>query len=641
MSKKVLLTVLALGAACIQAWAQASFRMQSSQRKVGLQDQFQLTFSLDNIESLDGLDVPASINKDFKVLAGPFTGNMQSNINGHVTSNVSYTYVLAPRATGKYTIPAARAGVNGQSMMSNTLTIEVVSGTTQQAQPQARSPFGGNPFFDDPFQEERHRPEQQRQSAPISLKDAIFLKVDVNKTSAMVGEPIQATYKLYTMLPMNMAISKLPSLNGFWTQDFQIDPQARPVQETVNGRPYNVFTLKKSALFPQQTGKLLLDPAEVKGVVRIIKNERVKRRNPLAEMMENDPFFKDNPFKDFFENDPFYGDMMQQTYEDVETTLVSRPVAISVNALPEDNKPASFTGAVGNFTIEASLDRNQLSTDDAATLRIKVIGSGNLKLIENPIVQFPKDFIVYDPVSTDTITERTNMISGEKTFNYTFQSKVPGQFTIPPITFSYFDPQSKQYKTVTANGFSLEVTPGKKTGDNTTVLKDIRDISTGSLQAQSPSRPFMGHPLYWMGMLLPVVAAGGILAWRKRQDALQGDMVGYKKQKANKIALKRLSAAAKFLKAGQSVPFHEEVAKAIWLYASDKLNLPLANLSKEMLQQQLSARQVPAALQNKMFALIDTCEIALYAPVSAQAERQHTYNQALQVIGELEDVLKR
>ncbi len=639
MSRKVLLTALALGATCMQVWAQVAFRAQISQKKIGLQDQFQVTFTIDNADNLDNLYVPNF--KDFKVLAGPIQNSITNNINGHVSSSQSYSYILAPRATGKFTIPAARAGINGQPMQTNALTLEVAPGSMQQAQPQARSPFGGNPFFDDPFEEQRRPPARQQPMDAIPLKDAIFLKVDVNKTSAMIGEPVQATYKLYTMLPMNMGISKLPSLNGFWTQDFQLDPQAKPTLEKVNGRTYNVFVLKKSALFPQQTGKLLLDPAEVRGVVRVIKNERVKRRNPLAEMMENDPFFKDNPFKDFFENDPFYDEMMQQTYEDVETALVSKPVVVNVIDLPEQNKPESFTGAVGNFTAEATLDRNELTTDDATTLHIKIKGSGNLKLIQNPIVQFPKDFILYDPVSADTITERTSLISGEKTFDYTFQSKVPGQFTIPPIAFSYFDPESKQYKTVKTASFTLEVKPGKKSENDATVLKDIHDINTGALQAQQPSRPFMAHPLYWMGMLLPVFAVGGVLAWRKRQEALQGDVAGYRKQKANKVALKRLSVAAKYLKAGDAGPFYEEVSKAIWLYASDKLNIPLAHLSKEMLQQQLTVRKVPAALQEKIFGLVDTCEIALYAPVSQESERQHTYNQALQLIGALEDVLKR
>lgn len=648
-AKYLLFYLLLLGCG-IKTWAQqAVFTTQTSAPRIGLQDQLQVSYTISNVANLESLG-PGNL-RDFHVIGGPFQ-SQRSNIsigsNGRTVQDVSLTvsYILQPKKTGKLTVPGGVArDAGGHEYQSQPVTVEVVKGSLAARQQSAYDPFAGDPFAQDPFAPFRQQRPQQKQQPPQTvdlnnIEQDLFIKVNVDKTKVHVGEQITASYKLYARMPMNVGISKLPSLNGFWTQDFDIPKDPKPVEETVNGKKYQVFLLKKSALFPQQTGTLELDPAEAQGVARIM--QQVRQRNPFADMFENDPFFQQAFGGSFRMNDPFFdnGFFSQMAYRDVPVHLKSKPVKITVTPLPDAGKPASYTGAVGKFNITARIDKTTINTEETANLTLTITGSGNLKLIEAPELKLPNGITAYDPVIKDTITGRSTEISGSKIITYTLASSLPGDYNIPGIGFSWFDPKTAQYNTTTTSAFRLAVKPGpgyKEEQDRRkAALTDIHPIRSGS-QSFSPSpKPLPYTWGYWMAYALPLLMFAGVLGWKKREQHLSKDEVKLKGRKANKVALKRLSQAQKLLKENKPKAYYEEVSKAIWLYLGDKFNIPLAQLSKEAAYQALGDRQVPETVLARVHKVIDDCELALYAP-SGTRHMQDTYQEALTVISELEE----
>lgn len=632
------------------------FSAQVSSQKVGTKDQLQVTYTLSNASDAGNFQPPSF--SGFSIEGGPYQSNNTSVniVNGQTrqTSSVSLTYVLRPTRPGTVVIPPAKVDVGGKTIASNSLRLEVVNGSITQSRQQQRSP---DPFDDDPFaamrmmqqrmmqQQQQYRQQQsqqrQQQSAELQGMDEkniaknIFIRVDVDKTNPYVGEQITASYKLYTRLPMTVNLTQLPSLNGFWSQDFQIPNPPKAREEIVNGQRYQVFLLKRSALFPQQDGSLELDAAKAEGVVRVL--QQVKGRNPYADDPMFGSFFMDDPF---FNDDAFTG----YNYKDVAVKLSSPPVRINVRPLPAQNQPESFTGAVGDFTVNASLDKKQLSTDDVATLTFTVSGSGNLKLISNPKIAFPGELGVSDPQVTDTITGRNPAITGSKIFTYTISPQMPGDFTIPSIPFSYYDAGSGQYRTIQTQPFKIQVSKGKNYNPNVAKDKalpgDIHNIEQKAQQWGDTSGPIIANAGYWALYVLPLSAFIGLLVWKRRQDEYAGNSALFRNKKANKIAWKRLATARKLLPQQQHKAFYEEVSKAIWLYLSDKLGIPLSSLSKDNVALELEHKQVPPAQVEKVSHLILECEMALYSPSGGQKQREHTLDEAAQVIGVLEQVLK-
>lgn len=635
------------------------FSATANAPKIGIEDQVQIQYMIKDVDNLKTLMPDPSIKNNFHIVGGPYQSrNSQvSYVNGKMTQSqsITITYVLQPKRTGKLIIPQATAtDADGVSYESNAVPIEVVDGSLAQQQRQQRRQR--DPFFDDPFeairqqrqrynqalrqrqQQAQQQQQQQQQAQPAEKADLdkdLFIKVVVDKDKVHLGEQITASYKLYARLPMQVNISKLPSLNGFWTQDFEMPGgKITPVEEVVNGQRYQVFTLKKSALFPQQTGTLELDPAEAEGVARIVEKSR-----------QRDPFFDDPFFNSFFMDDPFADEFFSRSaYRDVKVKLKSKPVKIEVTPLPEENKPESFTGAVGNFTISSSIDKTQITTDDVANLKLEIKGSGNLKLIEPPVLKLPNGLVAYDPVVVDTITGRTTTISGTKTITYSITPRTPGDYNLEPLSFSYFDTKAGQYVTLKTDGAKLSVKPGENyTADNNnrTSLTDIHNITTAPLKNISfNSKPIIFSVGYWSAYALPLLAFLGIIFWKRREEELSKDTVLLRNRRANKVALKRLTTANKLLQQNQRTPFYEEVSKAIWLYLSDKLNIPLSSLSKDNVWDALNSRNVDKGLQQEVEQVMTECETALYAGTGGSQQMKQTYTDAVTVISKLEESFK-
>jgi len=328
----------------------------------------------------------------------------------------------------------------------------------------------------------------------------------------------------------------------------------------------------------------------------------------------------------------------------VPAHVKSTPVKITVIPLPENGKPADYGNAVGNFTLSGKMDKTELTTDDAAAYTLTINGSGNLKLIAAPALQLPNGLETYDPVVVDTITNRTNTISGSKIITYPIGPRTPGDYTIPSISFSYFNPQSGSYVTLHTEPIKIHVKAGKNynpsLAQNRQSLTDIHPIITAA-PGSAAGKPIFYTVGYWSACAIPMLAFIGPLVWKRRDEELSKDAVKLKNRKANKIALKRLATAKKLLQEKKHQAFYEEVSKAIWLYLSDKLNIPLSALSREAAQEGMTLRKVPETLQQQAAYVIDDCETSLYAPAGSSSQQMNkTYEQAIDVISKLEEIFK-
>ena len=663
MWRSCIVFLLITGISCHVLAQNVVFIAQAGAGKIGIKDNVQVVYTIKDAQNLQSITPPS--NADFNIVQGPFQSqSSQTQIYGNraVTSqSISLTYVLQPKHEGNFTIPPVVAkDAAGHSYQSNAITIQVVPGSLfqQQRQQNRNDPFGGD---DDimammqrmqqmqqqqmqrmrggaPQQQAQPQQPQAQQNQPEpavnddEIKKDLFIKVTVDKSKVHVGEQITTSYKLYSRIPMQVGISKLPSLNGFWTQDFDIPKQAKPEEEVLDGKRYQVFLLKKSALFPQQTGTLELDAAEAKGVARIVQQVRRKMSDMFGgTLMMNDPFF----------NNQYYNTM---AYKDVQVHLVSSPVKITVTALPDKNKPADYGGAVGNFTISDKIDKQELTTDDIATLTLNISGSGNLKLIEAPKLNLPNGLTAFDPQITDTITGRTTTISGSKFISYVISPHTPGDYDIPATSFTYFNPQTGAYVTTTTQPIKLHVKPGKHytpvQNSNSVAMKDIHDIVKQPLNKITlKDKPLPFTATYWSMYALPLLAFIGMVVWKRRDEELSKDTTLLRRKRANKIALQRLNTAKKLLEQQNKVPFYEEVSKAIWLYLSDKLSIPLSALSRDTATEAMNTRKVPDALQKSLENVIWECETSLYASGGSK-QMAHTYDEAIKVISDLEDVFK-
>jgi hypothetical protein len=662
----ILLLFVAISA-CNETWAQnVVFTATANANKIGIKDAVQVQYTVRDAQNLQTISPGNS--PDFAVVQGPFqsqSSNTQISGNRVVQSqSITLTYVMQPKHEGTFTIPPATAkDAAGHTYQSNPITIQVVPGSLVQQQPRraaARDPFSQD---DDIFammqrmqqmqqqqmqqmQQRRMQGQPQQQQQPQEaaspatedeIKKDLFIKVVADKSKVHIGEQITISYKLYSRIPMQMAISKLPSLNGFWTQDFDIPKQAKPTDEILNGKKYQVFLLKKSALFPQETGTLELDPAEAKGVARIVQKVRHKMSDMFdpfgaGTLMMNDPFF----------NSAFYDAM---AYKDLEVHLKSTPLKITVTALPEKDKPSDFGGAVGKFNITSKIDKKELTTDDVATLTLNISGSGNLKLIEAPKPVLPNGLNTYDPQILDTITGRSTTITGSKIITYVITPHTPGDYDIPAMPFSYYNPESGQYVIQHTEPIKLHVKPGKnytaaRNSASNKTLTDIHDIAQQPLNTLTlSSKPLFFTATYWSMYALPLLTFLGIIAWKRRDEELSRDTALLRRKRANKVALQRLLTAKKLLAQQDKKPFYEEVSKAIWLYLSDKLSIPLSSLSRETATEAMNRRSVPQPIQKSLENVIWECETSLYASGGSK-QMSHTYEEAIKVISDLEEVFK-
>jgi hypothetical protein len=577
-------------------------------------EQFRLTYSV----NADGSNFIGPAIQNFMVLAGPSQSSSSSvqYMNGHVeqSTTLSFTFILQAVQPGTYTFPPASITVNGKKIQSNSVTIKVVKGNTSAPQGNKNNTPDAGTGVDD---------------------NDLFLKAIPSKSNPLQGEQITLTYKLYTRIPVSLnGIDKIPSYEGFWSQDLIKDKEKyAQYNETVNGQRYMVAEIRKVALFPQKSGKLLIDPLQIEIMAQI---QTKKKRNSF-----NDPFF------DNFFNDSFFGSSVQN----VKKTLRSNAVAINVKSLPAQDRPADFSGAVGSFDLNPSVDRKELKANEALTLRLTITGKGNLNLIEKPIVVFPPDFEAYDPKIIDNISYTASGVSGSRTFEYLVIPRNPGQFTIKPISFSYFDLGKNNYVRLQSPQYTINVQKGDGSEANTSVSstdqedikylgQDIRYIRSTPIKLIAIGKFFYGSLLYYILLILPAfLFALTAFVW-KNQIKKRGDIAFMRNKKATRIATSRLKKASLYLKEDKQEAFYTEISQALWGYLSDKFNISLSELSTDSVRSVLQPKEVDENIITHFTDTLHHCEYARFAPGDKSTIMEQIYNEALTIITKIERELK-
>jgi len=580
------------------------FTASASKTTVGTGEQFEVTFTINaNGDRFSQPDMSG-----FEVLSGPNMSNSMTSINGNTTVSTGYSYDLMAAKQGTFLIGPASIVVNGHRYTTNPIRITVVKG---QPVPQGRQ-----------MQQQAVPDDAVAQGSASNLSKSIFLRADVSKTNVYLGEQLNVNYRLYYRVGiLDNRLDKAPDLNGFWSQDVNTKQQTAQVHtEIYKGERYNVADLKQTILFPERAGNLTLDPLTMTFVVRV--------QAPSRDIM--DQFFGGN-------------------YTDEKIQIKSPPVTIHVKPLPEAGKPAGFGGAVGSFNMNAWVDKTSLKANEPLNYNVKITGAGNIKLFQNLAANFPADFEKYDPKVTDTLSNSVTHIAGSRMYNYLLIPRHEGNFTIPPIKFSYFNPATGRYVTLTSKAFDIQVAKGLAENNVTSLASankqdvkvlgnDIRYIKANDNSLQKKGEGFYGSAAYILLLLLGPLAFAGALIYRKWDEKNNSDIVKVKSRKASKIAAKHLANAQRQLIANNKKLFYEDLFKGIYGYLSYKLNIPYANLDKETIAGALKAKGVKDELAIQLLDTLDLCDMARFAPVSGIAEHE-VFEKAKNTINNIEDEL--
>ena len=572
-------------------------------------DQVRLVFT---VNSQDIKDFRAPSIKGFDVLMGPSRSQQSSIqiINGKRTSNSStaFTYILLAGNPGTYTIPAASVEVNGEKVFSNAISIKVLP--QDQNSGNSGNNGGGSASSS----------RSQAAGSRISAND-LFITATASKTTVHEQEAILLTYKVYTVVNLRQLYGKMPDLKGFHTQEVELPQQKTFTLEHYKGRNYNTTVWSQYVLFPQQTGKLEIPSITFDGVV-------------AQQTVSDDPF------------DAFFNG---GGHVEVKKKITTPKVVINVQPLPA--KPAGFSGAVGEFKLASSINATDVKTNDAVTIKLTLSGTGNMKLIGTPEVKFPQDFEIYDPKVTDDYKLTNSGLTGTKTFEYLAIPRHAGNFTIPAVEFTYFDLKSNSYKTLKTEAYNLKVAKGQGNADqvisdftNKESVKmlgsDIRFIKLGDSSLHPKGDFFFGTVGYYLCYLIPLLLFV-VFAVIYRQKALENANVAkVKTKKANKVATRRMKLAGKLLAENKKNEFYDEVLKALWGYISDKLSIPVSQLSKDNIEAELTNYGVQEALIAEFIGVLNECEYARYAPGNENEAMDKVYSASVEVISKMENSIK-
>ncbi|MBR4571881.1 MAG: BatD family protein [Prevotella sp.] len=562
--------------------------------RVAVGEQFQLRYVV-NTTDVKNFRI-GNVPDAFEVLMGPSTSTQQSFsfVNGHTSqqSSVTYTYVLMANKNGTYIIPSAKATVAGNNAVSSAIKI-TVSGQAQQ---------GGG-------QHQQQSRRVDRAGARISGND-LFLRVTANKQKVYEQEPILLTYKVYTRVELTALEGKMPDLKGFHTQEIPLPQQKTFHQESVNGRVYNCVTWSQYVMFPQMSGKLTIPSLTFNGIVM--------QQNPNVD-----------PFEAFFNGGSGYIEVKKS---------ISAP-SVDIEVLPLPAKPADFSGGVGHFSITSSLDKKEVKAGEPVNVRFVVSGVGNMKLLKQPELAVPKDFEKYDAKITDKTKLTTDGVTGSMIYDILIVPRNKGSYTLPATKFVYFDTQTHQYKTLTTQPLKIEVEQGSGNGNVNVNYNDndIHDLMLGENQKQNISDTFFGTSTH-LSIIAGIVAAFIALCvvFRKRAMAIS-DVVVMRGKKANKVAMKRLRKAHKLMMKNEPADFYDEVLRALWNYVSDKLTMPVEQLSKENITEKMQQKDIQQDTITSFIEAIDECEYARYAPGDRMGNMQKTYGKAVETITKIAD----
>ena len=569
----------------------------SAPQSVVMGEQFRLTF----VVNAEGKELRVQEMPDFDVLMGPSQSTSYSSswVNGKNTSETTVS-----KKEGTYTIAPATIKVKGATYSSNGLSIKVLP-ADKSGKSSSNSSSGTS-------------------SATIS-NDDFFVRMIVSKANVYEQEGFLVTFKLYAARPCGLSGAKFPEFEGFLAQEIDL-PDKQWVQDHYNNRNYFTVDLKQVVLYPQRSGQLTIGKGTYDATIRISTPSKAR-----------------SIFDDFFDS-----------YRDMNKQLVSQPATINVKPLPS-GKPASFSGAVGNFTMTASLSNDHVKANEAVTVKVKISGNGNLKVLKNPEVIFPNDFDVYDPkVDVDTKTT-TSGVTGSKNIEYMAIPRYAGDFEIPAVSFSYFDTKSQSYKNLTSDSFKLHVDKGDNSSATASPVtnysnkesvkylgQDIRFLKTRGIHfITRRDDVFFGSFLYYLAYIVPAILFVIFFIMYRNQIKENSDLAKVRIRKANKMAIKRLKNAGKLMQEKKKEAFYEEILKALWGYLSDKLSIPQADLTKDNVEAELAKYGVDELLTKEFMDILNTCEFARYAPSQAPDAMDKLYELTADAIEKMENTIKK
>jgi len=590
--------------------AQVTFK-GSAARAVVVNEQFRVNYTLTSDSERGNLPRLPEVS-GLQILFGPTLsqrGSSTNIVNGNVSTSITevYTFVLVAEKEGEYTLPPATIKVGNSEYKSNELTIKVLpqDQATQAANTNAQAA----------------QQQAARENTASVSNDDVFIRMHVSKSSVYENEGFLVTFKVYSAIDFSGFESmKFPEFEGFVAQEIDLPQDRQWSLENYQGRNYRTVILKQSILYPQRTGKIPIGPGKFEVVVR----QRVEsQRRSIFDMFDS--------------------------YTNVKKTLTSSGAAIDVKALPS-GKPASFSGAVGEYKLSSTISSTQVKAGEPVTIKVNLSGSGNIKLLNPPAIVFPNDFELFDPKTDISTKVNASGVSGTKTVEYYAVPNYAGDFTIPKAEFSYFDLKTGTYKTLATNEYKLRVAPGEGGGGKHPTIvsgvnkedirmlgEDIRYIKTNGFHFH-PNGFFFGTLAYWLCYLIPLIIFVVLFIIYRKQVAENANVALMRTKKANKVASKRLKTAALHLKANERESFYDETLKAVWGYLSDKLTIPTANLTKDNVETELQRYGVSEQLIREFMDILNTAEFARFAPNQGAGAMDELYQQTVNAINSMEKI---
>lgn len=585
---------------CLPALAQVKFSTVVGEKEYSKDDNIQVDYIIQNAGSIDALNLPSF--KDFKIVSGPTQQSEMSIVNGAATKLEGITFFIKPLHTGSFTIPGATAMIDGKPMHSNSVLVLITNAAPRRSNAGSSNPFMGLAAPEEAPEVNEEYILRKGESAADKIKNNLFVKLDVNKTSCYVGEPVVATYRLFSRLKSESRVTKRPTLSQFSVYDMVQPEVNRPSIEKINGKLYNAHIIRKVQLYPLQDGSFELDPVEVDNTVSFLRLEGGSGRTSMQQLI-----------------DDYMTGVTDGRMEEQKITLASKPVTITVKPLPPGGKPASFDGAVGKFTIAADIAQPEIIANETAVLNVVLKGEGNLTLINAPQVAWPAGIEGFEPTVKETTDKTVAPINGSKLFQYSFTVKQPGTITLPAILFSYFDAAVNAYKTIQTDAIMVNVKKGSG---------KAKQPVAGNLANPGARGP--DYKIFLWLLLFVAFALLVILLKRKKKTPVKGSFAAPVAAGTAAAATPRdrFEAARFALAAVNSQLFYKETGKAIWNILAEKLNLTSSQLNKPVVLRLLQQANTSPTTIQLLETVLNDCELALYTPVHTENDMRLTLERA-------------
>ncbi len=604
-SKKGWMVLLAFGLLAGAHGQDLSIRSYVDRNIIAVGQQFTLSVEITGKNANNAPDPQLPNMEPFAGFVGSGSSQSINFVNGKMSASRTIHYYHMAMTAGKFQIGPVQVTSEGKKIETAPIAIEIVQGGgAPQAQPQASA----------------------RQAAGSAAGD-VFIRAAASKRQVFQNEPVTVSYKLYTTRNItSVGNVKMPATAGFWAEDFSIPQEPVPTTETVEGKKYTVFLIKKMALFAMGPGTKTIEPLVMECDV-----QTPRRRS-------------NDPFSDFFD-DPFLSNRSERKQ------LKSNSVVVLVNPLPEEGKPAGFSGLVGQFTISGKADKASLQTNEAVSLKITVKGQGNLRSFKEPFVELPSDFETYPPKTTEAIERAGASISGSRTFEYVMIPRVAGTQTVKPVRLSYFDPAEGRYKTVQTPEWTFAVAQGQGTAASVPIGlskeevkllgQDIRFIKTANPEFRRTGSAFTGAPWFWAVLAAPLLVLGAGLLARKHQDRLEGDVAYARSRGASRAVRRRFGRAHASAGPGASKTFYAEVAKAMMGFLGDRLNIAEAGMISSDIRDRLREKGIPGEITAEYFNCLDACDRVRFSPSDAgESEMKAFLDRAEKAVTQMERALR-